>query len=230
MRSNNDRLVLCTIAPGGFYNSLYGGPGFDVAHISFDTIPPDFDISKSMKTFSFKGFKHHILYNILNTHWPEVFNKYKYIWLPDYDVDFGTVDDIVRLFDEAESNDCNICQPSLSQDSFRSFELVVNRNKNGFRRTNFVEIMCPLFKSEVLKNLLWTLKITYSGWGQDIIWAKELKYEGLGIVDSVVVKHTKPVGSQHWQLPNRINADRELELVLELMGIQKDDWWPRNIV
>lgn len=222
-------LVLATIANGGFYNSLTSNDYFDVAHIAFDAIPEDFNPSLSKMFFHKKGFKHHILYDIFTKDWSEVLDEYEYIWLPDYDIEFTDIESIHHLFQEAKKHNTNICQPSLSHDSYYSFGLVLNKKGHTFRRTNYVEVMCPLFRTDVLKNLLWTLKLTYSGWAQDAVWAKELNYEGLGIMDSVIVKHRKPIESQYWILPNGINADKELHLTLELMGIKPEQWWPKEI-
>lgn len=222
-------LVIATIADGGYFNSITSNERFDIIHVAFQPVlPVDFVRSDNIYCIQQDGFKHAILYNLLMNLDSWILKEYDYIWLPDYDIDPGSEENIHRLFLAAIENQCKICQPSLSHDSYRSFEIVVNRG-TGFRKTNYVEIMCPLFKASVLKDLLWTLKLTHSGWAQDAVWAKELNYDGLGIIDSVVVKHTKPVSSQYWKLPNGLNADRELELALELMGISKEQWWPKEL-
>src|SRR5262249_25964710 len=64
------------------------------------------------------------------------------------------------------------------------------------RYTNFVENMCPVFRTPILEQLRWTLAESISGWGLAWLWAGQLPYPAhrLAIVDAVPVRHTRPVG------------------------------------
>jgi len=226
-------LVIATVAEGGFYNDFMINPHsgstsdvFDLIKVNFN--PEGFDernISCSHKPWYHEdiGFKHHIYKRLIEAR--GLLDKYEWIWMPDYDVHLEQ-EEIERMFKIAQDYNLNICQPSLTHDSYHSFPLVLNDPKKFMRYTNYVEVMCPLFKTEALKKVLWTFTLTYSGWAQDLIWARDLNYERLAIIDDIQAKHVKPVESQHWTLPNGLSADDELDIVIKLMGLKKEDWWP----
>jgi hypothetical protein len=223
-------LVIATSADGGFYNTThFQTNGFDLALINFnpdewvDTCP----VQESAKYYvKDKGFKHHIYKRFIEKY--DILDKYDWIWMPDYDVHLEPTE-INRLFMIAQDHNLNICQPSLTHDSHHSFQLVLNDPTKFMRYTNYVEIMCPLFKTEALKRVLGTFTITYSGWAQDYLWARELNYERLAIIDVIQASHVKPVESQYWVLPNGLNADQELDHVIRLMGLHEDVFWPKTI-
>jgi len=226
----NRNLVIATTAKDGFYNSKnLKNSGFDLALINFN--PDEWNdgtwMYGSAKYYvNDKGFKHHIYKRFIEKH--GILDQYDWIWMPDYDVHLEA-DGIERLFRIAQDYNLNVCQPSLTHDSYHSFPLVLNDPTKFMRYTNYVEIMCPLFKTEALKKVLGTFTMTYSGWGQDFIWARDLNYERFAIVDDVQAKHVKPIESQYWVLPNGLNADQELDHVIKLMGLEKDVFWPKTI-
>lgn len=226
----NRNLVIATSADGGFYNTgQFQTNGFDLALVNFNPDGwEDFShVQESAKYYVVdKGFKHHIYKRFIEKY--DILDQYDWIWMPDYDVHLEA-DDIERLFRIAQDYNLNICQPSLTHDSYHSFPLVLNDPMKFMRYTNYVEIMCPLFKTEALKKVLGTFTMTYSGWGQDFIWARDLNYERFAIVDDVQARHVKPVESQHWVLPNGLNADQELDHIIKLMGLEKDVFWPKTI-
>jgi len=223
-------LVIATSAEGGFYNDKdFKLCGFDLALINFnpDEWNDDPQVYGTAKYYvKDKGYKHHIYKRFIEKY--DILDQYDWIWMPDYDVHLDPTE-IARLFTIAQDYNLNICQPSLTHDSYYSFPLVLNDQTKFIRYTNYVEIMCPLFKTSALRRVLGTFTITYSGWAQDYLWARELNYERLAIIDDVKASHVKPVESHHWNLPNGLNADKELELVIQLMGISPDVYWPRVI-
>lgn len=229
-KMNKRCLVIATVAKDGFYNtwSYSQSEVFDLIKVNFD--PNGFNakdiVFGSHDPFVYHedtGFKHHIYKRLIEQR--GLLDKYDWIWMPDYDVHLKK-DEIERMFKIAQDYNLNICQPSLTHDSYHSFPLVLNDPKKFIRYTNYVEVMCPLFKTEALKKVLWTFTLTYSGWAQDLIWARDLNYERLAIIDDIQAKHVKPVESQHWTLPNGLSADDELDIVIKLMGLKKEDWWP----
>jgi hypothetical protein len=226
----NRNLVIATSAKDGFYNSKDFKPSeFDLALINFnpDEWNDDPSVYGSTKYYvKDKGFKHHIYKRFIEKY--DILDQYDWIWMPDYDVHLDA-SEIDRLFTIAQDYNLNVCQPSLTHDSHYSFHLVLNDPTKFMRYTNYVEIMCPLFKTEALKRVLGTFTITYSGWAQDYLWARELNYERFAIIDDIQASHVKPVESHHWTLPNGLNADRELSIVIELMGIPENRYWPRTI-
>jgi hypothetical protein len=226
----NRCLVIATSAKDGFYNDKnFRSYGFDLALINFnpDEWKDDPSVYGSAKYYvKDKGFKHHIYKRFIERH--GILDQYDWIWMPDYDVHLSA-DEIYRLFAIAQDYNLNVCQPSLTHDSYHSFPLVLNDPTKFLRYTNYVEVMCPLFKSEALKKVLGTFTITYSGWAQDYLWARELNYERFAIIDDVQASHVKPIESQYWKLPNGLDADKELEYVIKLMGIGPEVYWPREI-
>lgn len=228
-------LVIATVAEGGFYNDLPLGPDsersrtFDLIKVNFNPEGfPKSGINSSHKPWYREdvGFKHHIYKRLIEN--LGLLDEYDWIWMPDYDVHLEQ-SEIERMFRIAQEYNLNICQPSLTHDSYHSFPLVLNDPTKFMRYTNYVEIMCPLFKADALKKVLWTFTVTYSGWAQDFLWARDLNYERLAIIDDVQAKHVKPVESQHWQLPNGLNADQELDMAIKLFGLQKEMFWPKTI-
>lgn len=228
-------LVIATVAEGGFYNDFPLGPEaestrtFDLIKVNFN--PSGFDkknISGSESPWYHEdvGFKHHIYKRLIEN--LNILNRYDWIWMPDYDIHLEQ-SEIERMFRIAEEYNLNICQPSLTHDSYRSFDIVLNDPTKFIRYTNYVEIMCPLFKTEALKKVLWTFTITYSGWAQDFLWARDLNYERLAIIDDIQARHVKPIESQYWQLPNGLNADTELDMVIKLFGLNGETFWPKAI-
>lgn len=230
----NKCLVIATVAEGGFYNDFpsvgsWSNHGFDLIKVNFN--PSGFskdNVFDASRPWYYEdvGFKHHIYKRLIEN--LDLLNQYDWIWMPDYDVHLEP-SEIERLFKIAQKYNLNICQPSLTHDSYHSFPLVLNDSTKFMRYTNYVEIMCPLFKTDALRNVLWTFTINYSGWAQDFLWARDLNYERLAIIDDVQAKHVKPVESQYWQLPNGLNADQELEMIVKLFGLQKEMFWPRQI-
>jgi len=230
-------LVIATVAEGGVYNDwsfpsdqAFSSSVFDLIRVNFN--PDGFSRKNVKDSYSEKwyhedvGFKHHIYKRLIQQR--DLLDTYDWIWMPDYDVQLEQ-GEIERMFGIAQEYNLNICQPSLTRDSYHSFPLVLNDPTKFMRYTNYVEIMCPLFKSEALKKVLWTFTITYSGWAQDFLWARELNYERLAIIDDIQARHIKPVESQYWKLPNGMNADQELESVVTLFALEKEKFWPREI-
>lgn len=222
-------LVIATVAEDGFYNWMGPSKVFDLIKVNFN--PEGFPASGNIpyeaeSYYEDIGFKHHIYKRLIESR--NLLDLYDWIWMPDYDVHLDK-DEIERMFEIAQGYNLNICQPSLTHDSYRSFDIVLNDPTKFMRYTNYVEIMCPLFKTEALKKVLWTFTTTYSGWTQDFLWARELNYERLAIIDDIQAKHVKPVESQHWKLPNGLNADQELEIAVKLFGLEHDMFWPKVI-
>ena len=115
------------------------------------------------------------------------FGEYKYFWFPDCDLDIE-IDQICKLFKFAETRDFDLCQPAVTLDSFESHSWLYQQKDSVFRPVQFVEVMCPMFKSEVLEKLLWTFDLSYSGYGLDLLWAK---YVQGYVIDCITVKHMR---------------------------------------
>ena len=123
--------------------------------------------------------------------------EYDLIWLPDDDI-YASQDTISRMFAVARAVGLDLFAPALHESSyFAHFLTMVNRRFSG-RWVGFVEIMVPGFSRSALERLLPTLPDTDTGWGRglDSGWPKPRGYEGVGVIDSTPVLHTRPVGGR----------------------------------
>lgn len=144
--------------------------------------------------------------------------KYKYFWFPDWDIEINP-DTIQELFDFTKKYDFYLSQPALSFDSYASWLKTYHNPNTEARVTGFVEIMCPLFEVSFLKEILWTLDMNYSGWGLDLLWPHIGDKNKIGIIDRVIIKHTKPISSHDWILPNNKTPNEEMNEILDKFKI-----------
>ncbi len=102
------------------------------------------------------------------------------------------VSDIFALFAETG---LRIGQPALSEDSFWSHEVVLRNASFRWRRTNFVEVMCPIMTTAALQDYLPLFDETVSAFGLDVYWSREeWKYHtGVAILDATPMRHIRPV-------------------------------------
>ena len=153
----------------------------------------------------YKGISHYI--DIIE----DLLPYYSYVWFPDDDISFDE-DFIERLLEFLERSDELIAcfQPSLSLDSYWSHPITLRHSCAIYRETTFVEMMTPVFRSRYLPLLFWTFDINCSGWGIEYLWFDILRRRSLklAIIDTVTVKHTRPVGGQK----------RSTDIVNELPG------------
>lgn len=148
-----------------------------------------------------------------------LFSKYDYIWLPDDDISLLT-DDINNLFVAAKDHHLLICQPAvLSCDGVVSHEITRPRKGLKLRFTNFVEVMMPLFERQSLLRLCDDFDLSQSGWGLDVSWSHRLNdpQDKLAVIDAIVARHTKPVGSDYSRFS--ISPSAELNDMMNKYGI-----------
>jgi hypothetical protein len=149
----------------------------------------------------------------------DLLSVYDYFWFPDYDIKINDCD-LQKLVKLAKACEFDLCQPSLSSDSYASWEVTKNVPNSLTRETHFVEIMCPLFSKAFLKEMLWTFDLNYSGWGLDHLWFAMSGNCKLGIIDAVQVSHMKPVSSHTWILPNGKTSQEEMIDLLQEFGLK----------
>lgn len=124
---------------------------------------------------------------------------YDHIWLPDDDL-AATPEAIERLFTLVDYHALHLAQPSLSHDSYISHAATVHNPRFLLRRTNFVEVMAPMVSREMLQRVLPTMIENESGWGLDFLWQMFLDRprRDAGVVDTVQIRHTRPVGGPNY--------------------------------
>jgi hypothetical protein len=126
---------------------------------------------------------------------PELFDLYEYIALIDDDIE-TTKEDINRLFQIGRTYRLDVFQPALSWDSYFSYAATLVSKKFRLRFTNTVEMMCPVFSSKYLKVALPLFGLGFET-GIDLLWTRlsDDPWFRYAIVDDVVVKHTRVVGT-----------------------------------
>ncbi|MBD8665880.1 glycosyltransferase family 25 protein [Rhizobium sp. CFBP 8752] len=123
-------------------------------------------------------------------------DRYDYVWLPDDDIETNS-GSINALFDLMKTHDLSVAQPSLTRNSYYTHFIFLNCPGLQLRRTNYVEIMVPCLSMALLKAVKQHFRGSMSGFGLDYIWCR-LPEAGVGraaILDTVVVRHTRPVGN-----------------------------------
>lgn len=153
---------------------------------------------------------------------PELIDGYEYIALFDDDL-LTTKQDIARLFAIGRQYQLDLFQPTLSWDSHFSYAATLTSGRYRLRYTNAVEMMCPVFTREHLKRALPLLALGYEQ-GIDLLWTRitDEPWFRYAMIDAVVVKHTRPVGStkvMHVTGPNGA-YDAEIPLVLSRFGAE----------
>lgn len=103
---------------------------------------------------------------------------------------------VTDIFDLFSTTGCRVGQPALTQDSYFYHVITIQNATFAWRRTNFAEIMCPIFTREAIEEYLPSLNETISGAGLDYLWSyKEwMRYGGVAILDKTPVRHCRPVG------------------------------------
>jgi hypothetical protein len=174
----------------------------------FDTDNIDFFLKR-------KGEKFHQVKYFINNNL-EMIKKYKYIWIPDDDVSIST-ESINKLFEISDVNDLYLSQPSMS--GFYSHEITLKKG-NNIRYTNFVEVLAPLFKTEILLNIYDKFDENQSSWGYDFLWPKLLGYptNKIAIVDQINMIHTRKVGTDYSRFSK--NPSIEMKELLEKYNIK----------
>ncbi len=125
--------------------------------------------------------------------------KYDYFWFPDDDIAANAAD-INRLIDLGRRHGLALFQPALDDQSYYSHLITLRHPSFAVRFTNFIEIMVPVLSRDLLKLALPTIAEMRSGFGLDFVWPEMAARMGppgqprVAIIDSVTVRHTRPVG------------------------------------
>jgi len=154
----------------------------------------------------------------------DALERYAYIWLPDDDV-ATDCQHITAMFSEMERLRLDICQPSLTRDSYYTHFFTLSCPGLRLRYVNFVEIMIPCVASALLKQILPDLRHSMSGFGMDPVWCRlspEPAFKA-AILDGVAMKHTRAVGGGLHKMMARRNrsATDEAALLNRRYGIRK---------
>lgn len=145
---------------------------------------------------------------------------FNYIAFPDDDLDI-TVTKLNNLFKIGSKYKLNLYQPALIDNGplYVKHNILKENKTCKLRYTDFVEIMIPIFSQYALKKSykILTDRNIKSAWGVDyIIPTKILHKKNIAIIDSIPIKHTKPLGALNAQIKSSFyktyNIDPEKEL------------------
>ncbi len=154
---------------------------------------------------------------------PRFFEHYRYIWIADPDLELAP-GGISRLFGIAERYGLDLSQPALTGDSYWSFPHTLRHSLYLFRKTNFVEVMCPLFSRDALRSSLHWFDLNRSTWGTDVCWSFSLAgHMSLAIIDDVTVRHGMPIDLKAGAWYAKLRAEgvdpfEELERAVSTVG------------
>jgi hypothetical protein len=166
----------------------------------------------------------------LATEAPDLFSAYDYVWVadPDISVEPG---DISRLFSIVRAHGVDLSQPSLTPNSHVSHRITLHNQNYRLRRTNFVEVMCPVFSRAVLKTCMSSFEATKSTWGLDYLWPALLGARArIAVIDEIQVSHTKAVDTQNgawYRFLREMGVDPREELKQTLASLGRNPRTPQ---
>lgn len=155
---------------------------------------------------------------------PELLEAYDHFFLPDDDIamDAAAINEVFRT---ARRHGLNVCQPALTLDSHLSWLETVRQPGFRLRFTTFVEVMAPCLSRALLERCLPLFPLSVSGYGLDMVWSRLLPpiERGSAIIDTVQVRHTRPVGAVLPKLLRDQGRDpwRDLDVVLARFGLDR---------
>ena len=155
-----------------------------------------------------KGLKIELIRSLLleHLHFGQAFDfagRYRYVFLPDDDIDFpGGTGDVHDLFEHAARLQADSFQPAISNDNVSFGE--TRQIPGAFcHRVSWVENMMPAYTGELFVHAflagVHALDFLRSGWGLESV-AMKLGEARLGrglrtfVIDVTPVVHTRPVG------------------------------------
>jgi len=144
-----------------------------------------------------------------------------YIGVLDDDVHLR-VSDINYLLFLGALQQLDLFQPSLSHESDTNFPHLKTRPGTLLAPTTFVEVMAPFFSRQAFEECRTLFSSSISGWGLDIAWSHRLlqRQGRLAIIHAVTASHLRPLGSQHWVMPNGEKPVDEMRRVMKENGIE----------
>lgn len=141
---------------------------------------------------------------------------------PQYDM-IGIVDDDVkikvssinRLLNIASVQRFDVCQPSLTHDSYHSFDFNLHRPELEYEKVAWIEIMSPFYRREVFDACYPLADENISSYGIDNyvvpFYQHLLNMKRTAVIHAVQVTHTKPVTDGDQTFSNGLTARQEGE-------------------
>jgi hypothetical protein len=170
----------------------FGHEDFDYIIIVWDGSRFEEDIFKRCRVIYEGGLNFKFIKKYLT---PDVVEQYRYLFFWDDDIDIGTFD-CKNFLDIFERNNLQLAQPSLTPESYFTFQLTLkDPNQRVGRYTDFVEVMVPVMPSDYWKRYWEMIEENYNHWGMgyDSYVRSVCKLKNMGIIDQESVTHVKPV-------------------------------------
>jgi hypothetical protein len=122
-------------------------------------------------------------------------SKYDYVALFDDDL-LISARELQRLFAIVTAHQLKIAQPALTYDSYFTYAALLQDPAYRLRYVNYVEMMCPVFRSDVLQIIKPLYALGYES-GIDLIWCNAVSTspQDFAVIDEIAVQHTRPVGT-----------------------------------
>ena len=124
----------------------------------------------------------------------DLIRRYDYVALFDDDIAADAAS-ISTAFAIAAEHNLKIAQPALHHASHYSYAATLRQAGSRLRFVNYVEMMCPIFRSDILERVEPLFSMGYES-GIDLVWCN-LVFESafdFAIIDAATVHHTRPVG------------------------------------
>lgn len=199
---------------------------FDYAVSWFGDQPPS--DPKAVFVHMQKGAKWPGLEQTLQAHWDTI-QQYRYIWLPDDDL-LCVPEQVSRMFAICDDLQLDLAQPALTPDSYFTHVITLQHSAFQVRFTNFVEIMAPVFSTDMLARIYPTLAGNVSGYGLDAVWPHLSKLGKVAIIDDTPVKHTRPIGGPNYAHNKKsgVSLAQDYWLASATYGIEQPDGFHVN--
>lgn len=191
-------LLISRIGPRSLHSHWLGDPraprGFDVLLSAYDpaVVAPEGE----GVSFEYRPGAKVEGYGALLREHRALLARYDYIALFDDDL-LISADDLARLFAIVRAQGPKIAQPALTPESYYTYAALLRHPGFALRHMSYIEMMCPIFRADVLDRLTPLFELGYES-GIDIIWSN-LVWEhprDLAVIDAVPVVHTQRVGGR----------------------------------
>lgn len=121
--------------------------------------------------------------------------RYDYVALFDDDLMINAAA-LTRLFEIVAHHGLKIAQPALTHDSHFTYAALLQDTAFELRYVNYIEMMCPVFRKDVLPIVRPLFSLGYES-GIDLIWCNltATSPADFAVIDAIPVRHTRAVGS-----------------------------------
>jgi hypothetical protein len=247
MGSENDKTKKGNIAA-----IAWNGIDKPFAHISFDESPSfhillfnysgngrkppasdsyqyDFLVNKRTE---FKGHLLHELYTFLKGN-----DRYEYIGIIDDDIQVQ-ISGINEMLAIAEADQLDAFQPSLTRNSYHSFQFNLHQPGKRCEPVAWVEIMCPFYRKKLFDACYPLCEKNISSYGIDKyaipFYQHLLDMRSTAVVHAVQATHLKPITDGDKRFSNGFTARQEGEglrkKILQLIDVKYADKFPESTV